>query len=114
MKNSIDASGHELPGEEVRFSCKRCGACCRWPGHVLLSEGDIAGLSAFLGMEEQTFIDQFADLASNRRELTLKEAADGACILLKDSLCQAYPERPAQCRNFPHQWTVEGCPGLVS
>ena len=60
------------------FECQRCGACCRWPGSVLLEAGDVAAAAAALGLAEGEFIAGHTVLARNRAQLTLKEGADGA------------------------------------
>ncbi|HBA84500.1 MAG TPA: hypothetical protein DCZ95_10440 [Verrucomicrobia bacterium] len=92
------------------FVCQQCGTCCRWSGHVLLTASDIAAISTHLGLSENDFIDRYAALASNRSQLTLQDAPDGACIFLDAQQCRIYPVRPSQCRTFPSQWQVEGCP----
>ncbi len=97
------------------FACLRCGACCRWPGSVLLEPADIAAAASFLGLSEPEFIRRHAALARNRAQLTLQEAFDGACEFLDgDGRCRIYPVRPRQCRDFPHGWRVEGCPGRTA
>ena len=95
------------------FECQRCGACCRWPGSVLLEAEDIAAAAGALGLAEGEFIEAHTVLARNRAQLTLKEGADGACEFL-DGIggCRIYAARPKQCRDFPHGWRVAGCPGL--
>ena len=98
---------------ERSFKCWQCGACCRWSGHVLLTEADIARLSAGAGLSADDFIARYTVLAANRRQLSLADAPDGSCILLENGLCSLYEARPAQCREFPHGWCVaEGCPAL--
>lgn len=97
----------------VSFACRQCGACCRWPGSVLLEAEDAAAAAAALGMPTADFIARHAALARNRSQLTLKEAPDGACEFLEaDGRCRIYAARPRQCRDFPHGWRVDGCPGL--
>ncbi len=95
------------------FTCLGCGACCRWPGSVLLEPSDIAAAAAHFDMGEEDWIGRYARLARNRAQLTLKEAPDGACIFLEaDNRCRIYGARPRQCRDFPATWQVEGCPAL--
>lgn len=95
------------------FVCRQCGACCRWPGSVLLETTDAEAAAAALGLTAAEFIERHAALARNRAQLTLKEAADGACEFLEaDGRCRIYAARPRQCRDFPHGWRVAGCPGL--
>ena len=97
------------------FSCLRCGACCRWTGHVLLTHKDVTDLSAVLGMSEDAFVQRYTALAANRSQLTLVEQSDGACcFLVADNSCSVYDARPQQCRNFPHTWHVKGCPSMDS
>ena len=95
------------------FVCRQCGACCRWPGSVLLETTDAEAAAAALGLTAAEFIERHAALARNRAQLTLKEAPDGACeFLAADGRCRIYAARPRQCRDFPHGWRVAGCPGL--
>jgi hypothetical protein len=95
------------------FKCQQCGTCCRWSGHVLLTDADLTRLAEAAGLSEEDFIDRYTVLAANRRQLSLADAPDGSCILLKDGRCSLYGARPAQCRDFPHGWRVaEGCPAL--
>jgi uncharacterized protein len=80
---------------------------------VLLEEADLAAAAAALGMPEGDFIAAHTVLARNRAQLSLKERADGACDFLDPAgRCRIYAARPKQCRDFPHGWRVEGCPGL--
>ncbi len=102
-----------MNSEERSFECQQCGACCRWSGHVLLTEEDIIRLSGLAGCSDETFIDRYTVLATNRRQLSLADAPDGSCVLLVDDRCTFYNARPAQCRDFPYGWRVaEGCPAL--
>lgn len=95
------------------FICQHCGSCCRWPGSVLLERGDIASLALAMGLSEDEFIATHTMLARNRAQLTLKERPDGSCEFLDETgRCRIYAARPRQCRDFPHGWHVEGCPGL--
>ena len=97
----------------ARFVCTGCGVCCRWPGHVLLTDADISELAAHLAMDEVDFIAQYTRLASNRAQLSLKDQADGSCIFLDGDMCEVYEARPLQCRSFPAAWQVrQGCPEL--
>lgn len=97
------------------FACQRCGACCRWPGSVLLEDADVAAAAAALGLSEGEFLEQHATLARNRAQLTLKERPGGACEFLDAAGgCRIYAARPKQCRDFPQGWRVAGCPGLGS
>ena len=95
--------------------CRNCGAaCCRWPGHVLLTAADITALAQQVGLSETDFIQRHTILAKNRAQLSLMEQASGACCFLNpDNTCRIYAARPQQCREFPHGWRVAGCPAVV-
>ncbi|MDD4871232.1 MAG: YkgJ family cysteine cluster protein [Kiritimatiellae bacterium] len=98
---------------DTNFSCQRCGTCCRWSGHVLLTQQDIKTLSSTLGMNENNFIQCHTNITVNRAQLSLTEQADGACCFLtENNLCSVYASRPQQCRDFPHGWHVSGCPQM--
>ncbi len=93
-------------------SCLRCGTCCRWAGHVLLTHADILQLALFLKSTVQDVVDRYTVLARNRAGLSLADRPDGACIFLRGNVCSVYHARPAQCREFNERWTVRGgCPG---
>ena len=95
------------------FNCQQCGICCRWTGHVLLTDADITRLAAAVELSEDELIERYTVLAVNRRQLSLTEGEDGGCIFLEDTQCAQYDARPEQCRSFPHAWRVaEGCPAL--
>ena len=97
------------------FTCRQCGTCCRWEGHVLLTPEDITRLSVSTGLSEEKFIERYTVLASNRRELCLAEHPDGRCVFLGENNCAVYDSRPAQCREFPAGWhDTAGCPAMES
>ncbi len=103
--------------DEKSFQCHRCGACCRIEGIVRLEEGDAMRIAMALGITEEKFIDEFTDIAPDRKGLVLKDAANGACILLTpDNLCRANEVKPRKCKTFPFEWTnktsAEYCPAL--
>lgn len=101
------------PPEKRSFVCLRCGTCCRWPGHVLLTDDDVSRMAGATGLSEEAFIETYTVLASNRRQLSLKDIDGANCIFLTESGCEHYDARPDQCRDFPHTWRVsEGCPAL--
>ena len=72
----------ENGGKAVRYECTRCGACCRWAGDVCIETDEIREISRFLDMDEQVFIDTCCRLRANRRGLSIRDAEDGACMML--------------------------------
>src|ERR1051326_220810 len=84
----------------IFYQCQRCTACCRWPGQVRLTDGEITRLAEFKEMSEFDFIQQFTRLTADKRGLALVERADGACIFLEGRDCAVQPVKPRQCREF--------------
>ena len=104
----------------MAFVCRRCGACCRWPGCVKLQPGEFEAIAAFLGLDEAEFSARFTRLSKDRQCLSLTERSDGGCIFLEDApgalaKCAVDPVKPRQCRDFPEHWNFPGwrdeCPG---
>ncbi len=91
--------------DPATFRCRRCGACCRAPGYVALSPGEPEAIAAFLGLDVYAFTGRYARLTLNRRDLSLNEREDGACVFLQsDNTCRIQPVKPEQCRGFPFLW----------
>jgi len=92
----------------IFYECQRCTACCRWPGHVNLTDAEIARLAAFKDMSERAFIEQFTRLRPDRRGLSLADKPNGECIFLEGDDCSVQPVKPQQCRDFPNLWNFPG------
>ena len=92
----------------IFHECQRCTACCRWPGQVRLTDGEITRLAAFQSLSEPEFIEQFTRLTPDRRGLALKDQPGGACIFLAGDACAVQPVKPQQCRDFPNLWNFRG------
>jgi Fe-S-cluster containining protein len=54
------------------FVCQRCGACCRVPGFVRLTDEDVDALAGALGLSADAFIEAYTDLSRTRSGLVLK------------------------------------------
>jgi len=122
MKNSsFYASG-------LRFSCKRCSACCRYEsGFVFLSEEDLKKLMTALKLDRKSVLSIYCRWVTNWKgdeTLSLKEKSNKDCILW-DRGCTVYDARPLQCVTFPfwesvlaseEAWKIaaSGCPGINS
>lgn len=90
---------------EQAFVCKRCGACCRVPGHVRLSEDDCERLAQALGLSTECFIEAYTTLSPSRSGLILKGAREAPCIFLTaENLCRVHDAAPRQCRDYPTRW----------
>lgn len=87
------------------FVCQRCGACCRVPGYVRLTEADADALAEALGLSVPAFIEAYTDLSPTRSGLVLKgDPAAPCCFLTEDNLCRVHWARPQQCRDYPERW----------
>ena len=95
----------EVPDD---FQCIRCGACCRWPGYVRISQKEADSIAEFLNMNVFDFIAKFTRLTEDRRGLSLIEKENGECAFYSDSPpgCEINKVKPVQCRNFPSAWNV--------
>ncbi|MFO7850495.1 MAG: YkgJ family cysteine cluster protein [Spirochaetia bacterium] len=110
----------------LRFTCRRCGACCRYePGFVFLSKNDLQRLAAALTLEEDAFIRMYCRFVTidGKRRVSLQEKSNYDCIFWENGGCRVYDARPFQCRSFPFwtnilesrkQWERQklSCPGM--
>lgn len=92
----------------VHYACQRCNACCKWPGDVRISEGDISAIADFLGLSDNDFILRYTRLRANRTGLSLLEKQNHECIMLEDGGCRIHPVKPSQCQGFPNKWNFPG------
>jgi Fe-S-cluster containining protein len=113
----------------LKFSCKRCSACCRHePGFVFLSEKDLELLSEKMKMDKLKFIKKYCRWGvqypadNDILSLSLKEKANLDCIFWETG-CTVYDARPLQCRTYPfwqpivsskQNWEMTSvvCPGI--
>jgi Fe-S-cluster containining protein len=107
----------------LRFTCTQCGDCCTGaPGHVWVTNEEIAALAAELGQEVAPFEAKFVRKVGARKSLC--ERNNGDCVLFDATSrkCTVYGARPRQCRTWPFwdsnlktpdDWaaTCEACPG---
>ena len=104
----------------IRWSCKRCGACCRdasnRPRKILLLVSDVERLET---AGEREFIEKVKGEEPFVAEM---RKAGGACINLREEGCRVYPNRALLCRMYPFWVEREGrslevrvdfrCPGF--
>ncbi len=115
----------------LRFACTMCGNCCSGPdGYVLVSDSEVAALSARLGIDQSTFLSDYTTVTSVGRSLIERDTLHGKdCVFLDrdrvpgKAVCGVYEDRPAQCRTWPfwpsvvatpNSWRLAGrvCPGI--
>ncbi|QDV64217.1 YkgJ family cysteine cluster protein [Crateriforma conspicua] len=86
----------------LRFTCTQCGYCCSGdPGFVFVNHDEIRDMAGEMDLDVDAFEERFVRRVGRRR--SLKEYADGDCILLdpKTRRCMVYHSRPIQCRTWP-------------
>lgn len=87
------------------FVCQQCGACCRVPGIVRLTDEDVDRLAHHLNLDVETFIETYTDLSPSRTGLILKGETMGPCLFLTEkNQCRVHKARPQQCRDYPERW----------
>ena len=111
----------------LRFSCKRCSACCRFEaGYVFLSGKDRVLLEDYLKIGSREFSNTYCrwvTLDDGKEHLSLKEKSNFDCIFWTEDGCSVYETRPLQCRAYPFwpsilnnrkNWeiTAQSCPGI--
>jgi len=108
----------------LRFSCTRCGNCCRNHGaytYVYLAPRDVSAIARHLGLGEGAFVARYCQVEDGWTSLRMDSPA---CPFLEPgNTCAIYPVRPKQCATWPF-WkenlarsTWEGevkadCPGI--
>lgn len=93
----------------IHYQCQRCGACCRWPGFVRITEAEIPRIATHLGFSEGDFIQRYTRLTPTRNGLALIDKPDGSCFFLQDNNeCLLQAAKPAQCIGFPNTWNTPG------
>jgi uncharacterized protein len=116
---------NELPWyrDGLQFTCSQCGDCCTGaPGHVWVTNEEIAALAAAVGEELEAFEDKYVRRVGARKSLI--EFSNGDCVFFdsKTRGCTVYSARPRQCRTWPfwdsnlktpEDWkhTCRVCPG---
>ena len=86
--------------EGLRFACTGCGRCCTGaPGQVLLSDPEIERLAAHFGRDRGTFLRDYTHRVPDG--ISLRERANGDCILLEGKGCSVHDLKPTQCGTFP-------------
>ncbi len=116
----------EFYSEGLKFSCKRCSACCgKTPGVVYLSKRDLEQLCSFYKLSQTEFVEKFCKWEPyyyGQIVLALQSKKNNDCILWNNG-CIAYEARPDQCSTYPFwTWMIkdkdmwnecsEDCPGM--
>ncbi|MGE9267354.1 MAG: YkgJ family cysteine cluster protein [Verrucomicrobiales bacterium] len=95
--------------EETEFLCQRCTACCRWPGDVVLLDGEVEKIAEYVGVPLYEFVRDYTYLRANRAGLSLREKEGTTeCVMLEGDRCRIQAVKPDQCRGFPNRWNFPG------
>lgn len=109
--------------EGLRFTCIKCGNCCRVNGDyafVYVSTEEVQRLMNYLDIPRKEFMRNHCSRLEGRTIIKFK---DGACSFFQDGECTVYRVRPIQCRAFPfwtenldewvwHEEIAAICPGI--
>ncbi|MEO0448482.1 MAG: YkgJ family cysteine cluster protein [Verrucomicrobiota bacterium] len=94
---------------DVHYLCQQCGNCCRYPGEVILEEGEVDSIAEYLELSPSQFAEEYTELRQNRQGLTLISDPQGACIFLTpENRCAIHSVKPKQCEGFPNAWNFPG------
>ena len=120
LPRPTDAPWYEPKG--LSFRCTACGACCTGePGYVWVKDADVRRLAKAKGMTAEAFAKLYVRRVGDR--LSLKERANGDCVMLENRKCSVYDAKPTACSTFPfwkdvvaspESWaeTAQKCPGM--
>jgi len=89
----------------IRFTCQKCGACCKVGGYVFLKKGEAERIAAKLAIPPEEFKKKYTKkyikwIFGYCTSLISSEA--GVCIFLKNNRCMIYDARPEQCSSWPY------------
>ncbi len=90
------------------YVCQRCTACCRWPGDVILEEGEAEKIAGYLDLTLDEFVQKHTKLSANRRHLSLLDYENHTCVWLDGNDCSLQAVKPRQCAGFPNEWNFKG------
>jgi len=108
----------------LRFSCTRCGNCCRNHGaytYVYLAPADVSAIARHLGLSQRVFLETYCKAEDGW--VTLRMDSPACPFLENGNTCGIYPVRPKQCATWPF-WTenleqvtwendvARDCPGI--
>lgn len=85
----------------MRFSCLKCGNCCRITGeaYVYVTQAEVERMAKHLKLEVRTFAKKYLR-RSDEKLPALRDKNNSECIFWEGK-CSVYPARPRQCRSFP-------------
>ncbi len=78
------------------YQCNRCARCCIGR-QISLNPYEICRLAQNKGLSTTKFIADYINVET----MSLRHHPDGSCLLLTESQCGVYEDRPLACRLYP-------------
>jgi len=106
----------------LRFSCIKCGSCCRRNGdyaYVYMAPEEMEQIMEFLEIPRKEFMKNYCSRLEGSLILRFR---NNSCPFLDNGTCSIYKVRPIQCRAWPfweenldewtwHEEVASICPG---
>jgi len=107
----------------LRFSCIKCGRCCKVNGdyaYVYVTPKEASAIMEALDIPRKEFMKSYCSKLDGSLILRFR---DDACPFYENGVCSIYSVRPVQCRAWPFweenldEWTwfeevASICPGI--
>ena len=89
-----------VPVHAPVFTCRQCGQCCRGEGGIVLDQIDRQRLCTRFGMDEQAFLNLYAELRNGKT--SLRTGPDGNCVFFHHAQgCTVHADKPHVCQAWP-------------
>ena len=86
-----------------QIDCEKCGNCCK-SLRPCLTDFEIDTLSQIDKLPQQDYINRFVEIDNFEG---IKYLKDTPCKYLADKSCSIYPNRPEDCKSYPHTQKTE-------
>lgn len=97
--DEVDEIVHNLHQEiSAQIDCTQCGNCCNTLIPAVTKK-EISRLSDIDNISPEEFENKYVEVD---RISKIKYLKDTPCRYLKDKKCTIYPDRPEECRSYPH------------
>ena len=97
--DTVDKVVHRLNKEiSSQIDCQACGNCCK-SLRPCVTDSEIDNLSKIDNMSQTDFEAKFVKKDDFE---DIKYLKDMPCKYLKDKSCSIYPNRPKDCKSYPH------------
>ncbi|MBN1185128.1 MAG: YkgJ family cysteine cluster protein [Bacteroidales bacterium] len=95
----IDGIVHRINEQiTLQIDCRKCGNCCKTL-RPCVTESEINTLSGIDKFTRTDFVRRFVEIDKSEDITYLK---DIPCKYLIDKSCSIYPDRPEDCKSYPH------------